>query len=317
MSTEKRYFLEAASLIGESAREDGAWKVRLISEGQGSSGFYSRQLLEDYHSVFNDVLSFNNHPTGWDGPESRSFTDIVGEILGDVWVEDDERGMAAITGWYLPDPEYRDKIERYKSKIGVSIYAAGEAEFDENTGNLIVTSFQEDPYNSLDVVVAAGARGKFLESMKKTYERRRSENASTNPVEGQKKESKGLRMDEETKAAFAALTTLIQGLSDSKAESAKAEADAAAVEAAVEAKVAGIKAAVAAVEAARADLLPSQVSALTESAYRGEDVTASIESAKTIAKEALEAAKGEHQETGRLGESAKSSLTVPTIWKKG
>lgn len=306
----KKHLLEAASLIGESAREDGAWKVRLISEGQGSSGFYSRELLENHYEVFNDILSFNNHPTGWDGPEARSFTEIVGEISGDVWVEDDERGMAAITGWYLPDPQYKEKLDRYKSKLGVSIYAMGEGEFDENTGNFNVISFEEDPYNSLDVVIAAGARGKFLESMRKVYEHRSSDNTSSRLAE--ENTEKGMTLEKDVEERFDALSTLIQGLVSSKQESAQAAADQALVTAEANARVEAIVSSLAAVESARADLLPSQVASLTESAKRGEDVAPAIESAKAIAIEAREtfAGQGAEGETGRLGESANSTYEL-------
>lgn len=311
MSRQTKYLLEAASLVGESAREDGAWKVRLISEGQGSSGFYSRDLLEGYHEVFNDVLSFSNHPTGWDGPEARDFTMIVGEILGETWVEDDERGMAAITGWYMPDPEHKDKIERYKNKLGVSIYAMGEGEFDENTGNFRVTSFQEDPYNSLDVVIAAGARGKFLESMRKTYEHRSSEHKPGAASAQEIKESKGMTMDEETKAAFAALTTLISGLVETKQESAKVEVEASVVSEAVKSGVEAF--AERSKLVAEADILESQKAALLDRAAHGEDITAGLAEAVKFAAEAKETySKESYQESGRIGESAATEGYVLT-----
>lgn len=301
--TEKKHLLEAATLIGESAREDGAWKVQLISEGQGSSGFYSRELLEEFHSVFDEVLSFKNHPTGWDGPETRDFTEIVGEITGETWVENDERGMAAIYGWYLPDPDHKEKIERYKSKLGVSIYAMGEGEFDENTGNFKVTSFESDPYNSLDVVLAAGARGKFLESMRKVYEHRSSNQTSTASVVGN--ETKGYTMAEiqDVLDAVKEQNTLLSALVASKQENAQTEADANAVQVAADARVESIVASITAVNAESANLLPSQVASLTESAKRGEDVASAIESAKAIATEARETFAKPAEETGRLGES--------------
>lgn len=283
---EKRPLLEAASLIGESAREDGAWKVRLISEGQGSSGFYSRELLEEHYSVFDDILSFHNHPVGWDGPEARNFTEIVGEIVGDVWVEDDERGMAAITGWYLPDPQHKDKLERYKKKLGVSIYAMGEGEFDENTGNFKVTSFIEDPYNSLDVVIAAGARGQFLESMKKIYE---SRTGSNKPEVTSASDTERITMDEEMKAAFKSLTDLIAPLVAKEQASQHAEAQAEADEKAIEAAVSSYDAAVKAID--EAELLAPQVTALRAEARKGVDVAPLIENAKAIRDAAIEAAK--------------------------
>lgn len=305
---EKRHLLEAASLIGESSREDGAWKVRLISEGQGSSGFYSRELLENHYHVFNDILSFNNHPTGWDGPEARNFTEIVGEIVGDVWVENDERGMAAITGWYLPDPEYRDKLERYKKKLGVSIYAMGEGEFDEDTGNFYVTSFEDDPYNSLDVVIAAGARGKFLESMRKVYDSRQNESDKTEVTSASDKER--ITMDKEVKEALEALTALVQSLVAEKQAAGQAEAQAEADAMAVEAAVSAYDAAVAAID--EADLLAPQVAALRAEARKGVDVAPLIEQAKAIKEAAVEAAtaKEEARPGVFLGESNSTSYKV-------
>ena len=106
----KRHLLEAASLVSESASEDGTWKVRVISEGKGSSGVYTASLLENHHKAFDNVLSFKNHPTGWEGPQSRDFTMIAGEVVGETWVEKDERGLTAVYANYRPDPEYADKI---------------------------------------------------------------------------------------------------------------------------------------------------------------------------------------------------------------
>ena len=49
---------EASRLVREEAREDGAFKVRIISEGKGSSGIYPAKLLEDYFGAFDESLSF-------------------------------------------------------------------------------------------------------------------------------------------------------------------------------------------------------------------------------------------------------------------
>src|SRR5690625_7567990 len=93
----RKHLLEAASLVSESASKDGTWKVRLISEGRGSSGIYTRELLENHHHAFNDVLSFKNHPGMWDGPQSRDFTMIAGERSEErrVGTEWRSRGEAA------------------------------------------------------------------------------------------------------------------------------------------------------------------------------------------------------------------------------
>lgn len=295
--------MEAASLVGESAREDGAWKVLIISEGQGSSGYYSRELLEQYHSVFDDVLSFTNHPTGWDGPEDRDFTMIAGEIVGKTWVEDDERGMAAVYGWYLADEAHRDKLERYKKKLGVSIFAFGEGEWDDRTGNFKVLEFADDPYTSVDIVLAAGARGKIMESMRKTYAQR-VENASADSAGVTEEEGLSEMAEKDVLDAIGKLTVAVEALTESGKKEAQAEVDAAALQTAVEAGVKAYADAIAAIDAA--ELLPSQEADLRDRAAKGEDITSAIESAKVIAKEARDAAGAQAKQT-KVAESAQFS----------
>jgi len=300
VTIEKRPIFEAATLVSESPREDGAWKVRIISEGQGSSGYYSRDLLESFHHVFNDVLSFKNHPTGWDGPEDRDFTMIAGEILGETWTEDDERGMAAVYGWYLPDEEYRPKLERYKKKLGVSIFAMGEGEWDDRTGNFIVTEFTEDPYTSVDVVIAAGARGKLLESAKKAYASR-VENASADSAGVTEEEGLSEMAEKDVLDAIGKLTVAVEALTESGKKEAQATVDADALQTAAEAGVKAYADATAAIDAA--ELLPSQEADLRDRAAKGEDITSAIESAKVIAKEAREAA-------GKQAKTTETKLTT-------
>lgn len=316
MSKEKRYLLESATLIGESANSDGTWKVRIISEGQGSSGFYSRELLENYYHAFSDVLSYKNHPDMFEGPETRDFTMIVGEIVGEAWIEDDERGMAAVYGNYLADPEYRDKLDRYKNKLGVSIYISGEGEFDQDTGNFNVVSFDaDDPYRSLDVVLAAGARGKFLESMKKTYARMSAKEASTASVEDTP-DTEGLSpmAEKDVLEAISKLTVAVEAMTESKHQEAKAEADNAAAMVDASKQVEAFAAALEAIS--QAGLLPTQVESLKTRAKAGEDITAAIEEAKAIAVEARTAVQESldtHDESGRFTEGAGTTYTLRSV----
>lgn len=275
-----RNLLEAASLVSESAAEDGTWRVKVISEGKGSSGIYTAELLENHHHAFDEVLSFRNHPTGWDGPEARDFTMIAGEIKGKTWVDTDETGRKAVYANYLPDPEYKEKIERYKNKLGLSIYIEGSG-FENDNGDFVVDWFNpEDPYASLDVVIAPGARGKFLESAKRAYESLHRDPEEKPGVTSALEKENGIKMDEEIQKAFNDLHALIAPLvakeQTAQAEAAQAEADKDAGRNAVEA----YDAAVTAIDAA--ELPEKVVESLRKQAKEGVDVTPLIEQAKEM-----------------------------------
>lgn len=305
----KRNLLEAASLVSESASADGTWKVRLISEGKGSSGVYTAELLENHHSALDDVLSFKNHPTGWDGPETRDFTMIAGEIKGSTWVETDERGLKAVYGNYLPDPEYRDKIERYKDKLGLSIFIEGSGYVDETTGDFIVDWFNpSDPYASLDVVIAPGARGKFLENARKVYDARRSESEKTpGTPPAERKDNENMELEkvvEAVEALTAQVTALVADKESAKAQEAQANADAQAVAEALETFETAVKA------IDEADLLAPQRESLLSAAKRGEDVAPLIESAKAVKDAALEAVQVNESHGRDFGGNTSKSYTV-------
>lgn len=289
-----RHLLEAASLIGESASADGTWKVRLISEGKGSSGIYTKELLENHHSAFDNLLSFRNHPTGWDGPEARDFTMIAGEIVGKTWIETDERGLTSVMANYLPDPEHRDKLERYRHKLGLSIFIEGSGYEDEN-GDFVVDWFNPaDPFGSVDVVIAPGARGKFMESAKKAYASVDTEAKKPSVTSAQ--DERKQEMDKEVLERLTALTTAVEALvakEDAvKAEAVQAEADEEAARKAVDA----YDEAVTAID--KAELPEKVVESLRKQAKEGVDVTPLIEQAVEMQK-ALEESVSERLSEGR------------------
>lgn len=282
------HLLEAATLASESAADDGTWKVRLISEGKGSSGTYPKELLENHHHALDNLLSFKNHPTGWDGPQERDFTMIAGEIKGETWVDTDERGLTAVYGNFLPDPEYADKLARYKEKLGLSIYIEGSGYWQENSEggeDFIVDWFNpNDPYASVDVVIAPGARGKFMESMKKVYSDR-TENKSPGNRQAENKEISN--MDQEVKDALKGISDTLAALVADKKTAEAAEAQVKADEAAVAQAVESYDKAVAEIDAA--DLLPVQVESLRAAAKQGQDVAPLIEAAKKVKDDAIKA----------------------------
>lgn len=303
----KRHLFESATLQIEDVQAD-TWPVLVISEGQGSSGVYSGQLLEQYHHAFDDALSFHNHPTA--DLQSRDWTGIAGEIVGATWVQENEAGKKEVWANYRPDPEHREKLARYKNKLGLSIFIEGDGSVDSE-GRFLVESFNEsDPYKSVDIVLAAGRGGKFAESLRESYEAQlesSSKPGDRSSAQEHRKETQD--MDEVTKALealTAAVTSLVERHDKAdESQTQVVEADKVAAE-----RVAKFAESIKAIDGA--DLFESQKTALKEAAERGEDVTARIEEAKAIHDEAVASLTKEKEDGGRvLGESVYSG---PTAW---
>jgi hypothetical protein len=138
-------------------------KIQIINEGQGSSGFYPADVLEQAATdkVFNaGTLMFADHPTeseDWQRPE-RSIKDLVGVLATDAVFE----GGALIaeanifSGW-------RDQINDMKDTIGVSIRAGAEVAIEDNGGGPVQVIKRLTHAASVDFVTMAGRGGAILE----------------------------------------------------------------------------------------------------------------------------------------------------------
>lgn len=292
----KRLF-EARTLVCGESRDDGSFKVKIINEGKGSSGIYPAELLERSADVFSGALSFKNHPD-WNGPQSRDFTMISGKVL-ETWVAKDEFDKTAIFGWYLPDPEYAAKIERYKDDLGLSIYISGDGYLNED-GDFVVDWFDPvDPYRSVDIVIAAGRGGSLsAESLKGFYNVDPATEGRTNRKENQM-EIKDLA--DKLDALTATVTALVSDKEAKAAEDAQVKADDEAVAKAVESYAAKVEA------IAKADLPAVLAESLRKDALAGADIEARITEAKAL----TEALKTELTEggAGRVIEGSESTST--------
>lgn len=298
-----RALVETATLVGESADSDGAWKVLIINEGKGSSGLYTSELLETHATAFTNALSFKNHPTGWDGPESRDFTMIAGRILGETWSERGKDGRMGIYGRYLPDPEYADRIERYKAQLGLSIYIEGAGDLNESGEFEVQWLNEADPYKSVDVVIAPGRGGKLaVESLRKMYSTQVEDESG--PTRGQENGEENEEMDEKVLEALEALNAKLDAFVTAQEAVAAKAAEAEEVEDEVASAVEAYDAAIAAIDAA--ELLPPQVTALRAEAKAGRDVAPLIENAKETLK-ALQEAQSAAGDTGRVVEGSGST----------
>lgn len=140
------------------ADSKGRYKICIIKAGQGSSGIYPEEVLENDPGTFNNVLSFPNHT---DDPTNRNIFDIVG-VVTEQWYEKDSDGVGALWGYFEPSEKVAPLLEKYSGKVGVSIFAMADIEEDEGDGPPTITGFDGSwGYTSVDIVIAAGAGGRF------------------------------------------------------------------------------------------------------------------------------------------------------------
>lgn len=298
--------LQESTSLPQATGERGVWRAVLITPGVGSSGNWLEETLRRDGPVAlrKGAKCFVTHNRLENG-EPDPFR-MWATLDSDPWYEDGVGLMADIRvlkSWI-------DKVEEVAPHTALSVFLWAEADEYDN-----VTAILPDIQNGVDMVVYPGRAGSSL--VEKLYESARMESQKNSDVKlAEENEPKGLSlMEKDVQDRFDAIDAKIDSALGSKQVEAEAKATkdaiAAAVEEALKDHAEKAKTALAAVEAAKADLLPSQVATLTESALKGEDVTASIESSKAIATEAkkhfVEANKDddkEDRETGRLGESA-------------
>lgn len=273
---------------------NGRWKSVLITPGQGSSGFYSEDVLREYGPIAlrKGAKSFVTHNRTENG-EPDPFA-MWGFLAEDSYYEDG----VGLVGVIEVLPSWRDKVEEVAPHVALSVYVSGEA---DEAGN--VTKFVEDVQNGVDMVAYPGRPGSSLvEQMVENAAQMARESEEPTVTSAVEKE-KEIKMEKDVEERFAALeallTSLVTNEQAAQAEAAQAEAD----EKAVEEALASYDAAVDAIEAA--ELPADAAKSLRAEARKGKDVTPLIEFAKVVKAAAPAAETHETREFGaRKFESA-------------
>lgn len=226
-----------AKVLSESVSFDAKpgknkWRVKVIEQGWGSSGYYGETVLQEYGpSVFTKGTKvFMNHPSASedaDRPE-RDVHELAGKLTSDAVFSED--GLYADIEFYS---HYAPIIAEMAEDIGLSIRAFGEARVGEAEGREgpIIESLIADPLTSVDVVTVAGAGGKFV-SLLESYKRN---DEVTTVVAESESEGNGMSISkeefeaavEDLKAAFVeAISPLRESVSVLVEAAAPVEADA-------------------------------------------------------------------------------------------
>ena len=169
------------------------WRAVLATPGQGSSGFYSEDVLREYGpaALAPGAKAFVEHDP------ARKVRDMIGTYPDGAFYEDG----VGLVGELEVFPHWKEFIEAVGPHSGLSIYMLGEADKDGN-----VTKLTPDIQNGVDLVSFPGLAGSGL--AEKLYESAKAsaqaENGSASAAtDANKKEAKA--MDEADKAFIEAL----------------------------------------------------------------------------------------------------------------
>lgn len=275
-----KVLIEAAQTATKTA--SGRWRAILAVPGQGSSGKYSAETLKNYGPVAfpAGMRAYINHD------ERRDPRDLLGTYPEGAWWDPSEGVNGALVSELEPLPRYADFVEEVAPHVALSIFALGKSDAEGNITELIAHRT-----NGVDMVGYGGLEGSGLGD--KVSERALSllESARTAALADERKEES--MTPEEMKALVdksvaEALAPVLAFVSEQKqaaeaAEAAKAgsDEDKPTVEDAITAYAAAAKL------VDEADIFPTQEAALLASAAKGEDITAALETAKTIKAEAI------------------------------
>lgn len=245
-------------------KKGNRWLVKVAVPGQGSSGFYSEELIREQGpaALHPGAQSFILHEN------TRNPKDMIGVFTeGSYWDEDEKALMAELDVF----PHWAEFVETLAPHVGMSIYMAGAKDKDGN-----VTELTPSPGNGCDMVSRPGLAGSGI--TEKLYEEYLAEARGTSREDDKAVEELEKKVD----ALTAIVSTLVDGFKAKEAADKAADEAANEVETAVEAYDAAVE------KILEAKLAPAQTAELRARAKAGEDVTEAIESAKTIAKELTE-----------------------------
>lgn len=298
------YDMSDRILLTESTQEapvkkGSKWRVICARPGQGTSGYYSPEVLREHANVAvpAGAQSYIQHDP------SRNVKDMIGVFpSGGFWDEEEQAIVADLEVF----THWKDFVNEVGPHVGMSLYAQGEKDEDGN-----VTAFFEHDYNGVDLVGRPGLRGsglkELLESARSAESNEPSVNAAQEGKENMELEKKVDALADTVSKLAESINTLVSEKQTQAAEAAQVKAD----ETVVAERVAAFAESVQAIDATEG-LLPSQRATLLEAAKEGADVAPLIESAKKLADEAKEAftATEDAGTAGRfLGESAVKDAT--------
>lgn len=282
----------------------GVYEVKIIEAGWGSSGYYSPQMLQEHGpTTFRAGRPcFANHPTEAEFANGRDITKLMAKLVTDAEYRAEDKSLVA---QIRVNEKWDSFVQEYMDTIGMSIFAAGEiseGEAEGRSGKIVESFDPNDPYTSVDFVVAAGAGGKVERRMLESY-RSISEDSETTD----RKET-GMTPEEIKAAVAEAVAPLIAELKEAVTPAAPV----------VEDEPTDVATAAQVAEAVReANLSKATEKRVFESLPQDatmDQVSALIESEKQYAETLVESV--EEEFPGRVRESGATESTYVSPWSR-
>jgi hypothetical protein len=154
------YFSEAED------QGDGKWRVRFIAEGLSKNGTHygAEVLARDFQTaVPKGTRMLANHDKN--GPQTGG---DINRIAGKTLTEAEIIPGDGAWGTVQIDRKWRAFVSEYKDQIGLSIHVAGDTEVRDGLREAV--EMRADPYNSVDLVLAPSAGGKFDSRLIESFE---------------------------------------------------------------------------------------------------------------------------------------------------
>lgn len=266
------------TLIRESAQiveavkgtREGVYRVRLISEGPGSSGFYPAEVLEKYipDALPENTLVYLDHTDEEDDyvrGGTRSYRDVAGRIVSTPVYNPADKSVEAEIQFV---PGIREDLEVLREAIGLSIEIHAATRDEDG----IITELNYHRLNSVALVPVPGRDGRVLEKLAESFRVNDAEDKE-DKMEISKEQLAAL-VDETAAKVIEALTPLITPVVEEKADEDE-----------------GPTALEMATALAGAGLTENQMARVAEDVANGKELTEAIEGVKALVAEALEASK--------------------------
>lgn len=293
------------SVAAAPVKKGSRWRVTVATPGQGSSGFYSPEVLREYGPIA--FPPGTKAYFGHSAPGERDPRDQLGRYPeGTFWNEEENELQAFLE----PFPRWEPVVEEMGEALEVSMYAL-DWEKDEQ-GNIVRIGPHRG--NTIDAVAFGGLEGsrvkeKLIESL---AESARAGFVAESGVTSASSERKEDKLEEKLDKLIALFESFISASQAKAQEEVQAKVDAEAIATAVSESLESYDAKRKLVEAT--ELLPSQRESLLEAARQGADIAPLVENAKKVFEEAKAALTESLEESGRdFGHKVESAVRLGEV----